>query len=99
MSQLARAPTMHHEHLFQDLFQKLLSHITALCADPVHYGTLTTRLAQAVRPNASQLNIFASDKRETAGLIVDASCLPSLRWAFFCDPRLLPLRAEPYGRQ
>ncbi|PIL29954.1 hypothetical protein GSI_07865 [Ganoderma sinense ZZ0214-1] len=66
-----RAPSTNKEHLFQDLFQKLLPHIAALRTDPIDYDVLTARLAQAVKPNISQLIDLASDKRETAGLIVD----------------------------
>lgn len=77
----ARAPSTNHEHLFQDLFQKLLPHIAALRAEPVDYDIITARLAQAVKPNISQLIDLASDKRETAGLIVDrlVPILPSLQ--------------------
>ena len=77
----SRAPSTNHEHLFQDLFQKLLPHIAALRAEPVDYDILTARLAQAVKPNISQLIDLASDKRETAGLIVDrlVPILPSLQ--------------------
>ncbi|RPD68760.1 hypothetical protein L226DRAFT_540402 [Lentinus tigrinus ALCF2SS1-7] len=77
----SRAPSTNHEHLFQDLFQKLLPHIAALRAEPIDYDILTARLAQAVKPNISQLIDLASDKRETAGLIVDrlVPILPSLQ--------------------
>ncbi|RPD52607.1 hypothetical protein L227DRAFT_620873 [Lentinus tigrinus ALCF2SS1-6] len=71
----SRAPLTNHEHLLQDLFQKLLLHIAALRAEPIDYDILTTRLAHAVEPN----NI-ASDKGETAGLIFDrlVPIIPSL---------------------
>ncbi|EJF58554.1 hypothetical protein DICSQDRAFT_149052 [Dichomitus squalens LYAD-421 SS1] len=77
----SRAPSTNNEHLFQELFQKLLPHIAALRSDPIDYDVLTARLAQAVKPNISQLIDLASDKRETAGLIVDklVPILPSLQ--------------------
>ena len=76
-----RAPSTNKEHLFQELFQKLLPHIAALRTDPIDYDVLTARLAQAVKPNISQLIDLASDKRETAGLIVDRliPILPSMQ--------------------
>ncbi|KAI0735960.1 hypothetical protein C8Q76DRAFT_668735 [Earliella scabrosa] len=77
----SRAPSANHEHLFQELFQKLMPHIAALRPEPVDYDIVTARLAQAVKPNISQLIDLASDKRETAGLIVDrlVPILPSLQ--------------------
>ncbi len=77
----SRAPSTNNEHLFQELFQKLLPHIAALRAEPIDYDILTARLAQAVKPNIAQLIDLASDKRETAGLIVDrlVPILPSLQ--------------------
>ncbi|KAI0638793.1 hypothetical protein C8Q77DRAFT_1183752 [Trametes polyzona] len=76
-----RAPSANRDHLVQDLLQKLLPHIAALRAEPVDYDVLTARLAQAVKPHISQLIDLASDKRETAGLIVDrlVPILPSLQ--------------------
>ncbi|KAI1785421.1 hypothetical protein LXA43DRAFT_899881 [Ganoderma leucocontextum] len=76
-----RAPSTNKEHLFQELFQKLLPHIAALRTDPIDYDVLTARLAQAVRPNILQLIDLTSDKRETAGLIVDRllPMLPSIQ--------------------
>ena len=50
---------------------KLLPHISALRSEPVDYELLTAQLSQAVKPHISQLIDLASDKRETAGLIVD----------------------------
>ncbi|KAI0770961.1 hypothetical protein BD413DRAFT_554018 [Trametes elegans] len=76
-----RAPSANRDIVAQDLLQKLLPHIAALRADPVDYDILTARLAQAVKPHISQLIDLASDKRETAGLIVDrlVPILPSLQ--------------------
>ncbi|OSD05616.1 hypothetical protein PYCCODRAFT_1450275 [Trametes coccinea BRFM310] len=76
-----RAPSANRDHVVQDLLQKLLPHIAALRAEPVDYDVLTARLAQAVKPHISQLIDLASDKRETAGLIVDRllPILPSLQ--------------------
>ncbi|KAI0369968.1 hypothetical protein BV20DRAFT_967326 [Pilatotrama ljubarskyi] len=75
------APSANRDHIVQDLLQKLLPHIAALRAEPVDYDVLTARLAQAVKPHISQLIDLASDKRETAGLIVDrlVPILPSLQ--------------------
>ncbi|TFK76630.1 hypothetical protein BDN72DRAFT_829764 [Pluteus cervinus] len=45
--------------------------LQALRAEPVDYEFLTNQLSQAVKPHITQLIDLASDKRETAGLIVD----------------------------
>ncbi|KAH9919765.1 uncharacterized protein BXZ73DRAFT_80282 [Epithele typhae] len=72
----ASGPGM-QDQLFQELYQKLMPHIAALRQEPIDYDVLTARLSQAVKPNISQLIDLASDKRETAGLIVD-SLVPML---------------------
>lgn len=91
-----RAPSTNKEHLFQELFQKLLPHIAALRMDPIDYDVLTARLAQAVKPNISQLIDLASDKRETAGLIVDRllPILPSMQPEIDLDSVVGRLTAE-----
>ncbi|KAG6849794.1 hypothetical protein H0H93_005044 [Arthromyces matolae] len=43
----------------------------SLRAEPIDYEFLTGELAQAVKPHISQLIDLASDKQETAGLIMD----------------------------
>jgi len=52
--------------------------IDSVHTDPIDYDFLTTQLAQAVKPHISQLIDLASDKRETAGLIVD-KILPAIK--------------------
>ncbi|KAH9855781.1 hypothetical protein C2E23DRAFT_750718 [Lenzites betulinus] len=91
-----RAPSANRDLMAQDLLQKLLPHIAALRAEPVDYDVLTTRLAQAVKPHISQLIDLASDKRETAGLIVDrlVPILPSLQPNINLDAVVGRLTAE-----
>ena len=45
--------------------------ILSATSEPVDCDLLTDRLAQAVRPHITQLIDLASDKRETAGLIIE----------------------------
>jgi hypothetical protein len=63
-----QAPTVDHEALVRELHAVLVPHIVA---EPIDYELLTEQLSQAVKPHISQLIDLASDKRETAGLIVD----------------------------
>ncbi|KAH7926206.1 hypothetical protein BV22DRAFT_1063463 [Leucogyrophana mollusca] len=65
------------EALTTDLMTALTPLLAGLRPDPVDYDYLTHQLSQAVKPNIEQLIDLASDKRETAGLIVD-SILPLL---------------------
>ncbi|KAH8981991.1 hypothetical protein EDB86DRAFT_3106937 [Lactarius hatsudake] len=67
----AMTTTMDHEALVRDLRAGLVPHIAATRAEPIDYDMLTEQLSQAVKPHISQLIDLASDKRETAGLIVD----------------------------
>lgn len=60
-----------HEALVRESHAALLPHIAALRAEPIDYELLTAQLSQAVKPHISQLIDLASDKRETAGLIVE----------------------------
>jgi hypothetical protein len=53
-----------------DVVADLLPHLESLRADPIDYDALTMQLSQAVKPHISQLIDLASDKRETAVLIV-----------------------------
>jgi hypothetical protein len=62
---LPQATTIDHEGLVRDLRAGLVPH------EPIDYDMLTTQLSQAVKPHISQLIDLASDKRETASLIVD----------------------------
>ena len=63
--------SLDHEVLVRELHAALVPHIVALRAEPIDYELLTEQLSQAVKPHISQLIDLASDKRETAGLIVD----------------------------
>ena len=51
--------------------------VHSLRSEPIDYDFLTRELTQAVKPHISQLIDLASDKRETAGMIVD-QLLPAL---------------------
>jgi hypothetical protein len=66
-----QAMTIDHEALVHELRAVLLPHISALRSEPIDYELLTEQLSQAVKPHISQLIDLASDKQETAGLIVD----------------------------
>jgi hypothetical protein len=68
---LPQVTTVDHEALVHELRTVLVPHILALRAEPIDYELLTEQLSQAVKPHISQLIDLASDKRETAGLIVD----------------------------
>ncbi|KAH9992519.1 hypothetical protein BJV74DRAFT_962454 [Russula compacta] len=67
----AQVATVDHEALVRELHAVLVPHIAATRAEPIDYELLTEQLSQAVKPHISQLIDLASDKRETAGLIVD----------------------------
>lgn len=54
-----------------DIVASLVPHFAALRTEPVDYDGLTHKLSQAVKPHITQLIDLASDKRETAGLIVE----------------------------
>ena len=64
----ALEPKLERGQLVNDVVS-MLSPI--LRSEPVDYEYLTAQLAQAVKPHISQLIDLASDKRETASLIVD----------------------------
>ena len=68
---LPHASPFDHEALVRDLRAGLVPHIAATRAEPIDYDVLTEQLSQAVKPHISQLIDLASDKRETASLIVD----------------------------
>jgi chromosome segregation ATPase len=65
------------EALIRELMSVLAPKISALRPETVDYEHLTQQLSQAVKPHISQLIDLASDKRETASLIVN-SILPML---------------------
>jgi hypothetical protein len=73
-------PIIDHAGLLSDLLEALTPALASVRADPVDYEFLTGHLTQAVKPHISQLIDLASDKRETAGLIVDRllPLLPSM---------------------
>jgi hypothetical protein len=58
------------EGLIVDLLAALTPHLAAIRSEPIDYDGLTQQLSQAVKPHIIQLIDLASDKRETAGLIV-----------------------------
>ncbi|TFY80785.1 hypothetical protein EWM64_g3221, partial [Hericium alpestre] len=74
------APAFDREGLLRDLMATLLPHISAMRPEPIDYNGLTDQLTQAVKPHIYQLIDLASDKSETAGLIVDrlVPILPSI---------------------
>lgn len=74
----ARMPSeFQRETLIRELMSVLAPMITTLRPEAVDYEELTFQLSQAVKPHISQLIDLASDKRETASLIVN-SILPLL---------------------
>lgn len=61
-----------------EILNALDPHFAAMRPASIDYDALTSQLSQAVKPNISQLIDLASDKRETAGLILD-QLLPALQ--------------------
>ncbi|THH32620.1 hypothetical protein EUX98_g1584 [Antrodiella citrinella] len=59
------------EAIVLDVVAGLTPHLAAMRSEPIDYEGLTMQLTQAVKPHISQLIDLASDKRETANLIVD----------------------------
>lgn len=77
----SRSPlAVEREALVHEILSRLAPHLAAIRPEPIDYDSLTTQLSQAVKPHISQLIDLASDKRETAGLIVDrlVPILPSI---------------------
>lgn len=66
--------------IVHDILAALGPALSAIRPEPIDYDSLTGQLSQAVKPHISQLIDLASDKRETAGLIVErlVPILPSL---------------------
>ena len=62
----------------KEILSALNSHLASIHPAPIDYDALTSQLSQAVKPNISQLIDLASDKRETAGLILE-QLLPVLQ--------------------
>ena len=64
--------------IVSEVSSALAPQFTAIRPTPIDYDALTSQLSQAVKPNISQLIDLASDKRETAGLILE-QLLPTLQ--------------------
>ena len=64
--------------IVNEILNALNPHLASMRPVPIDYDVLTSQLSQAVKPNISQLIDLASDKRETAGLILD-QLLPALQ--------------------
>ncbi|KAF8519205.1 hypothetical protein JB92DRAFT_2828547 [Gautieria morchelliformis] len=58
------------ELLLGEIFNVLAPRIESLRQQPVDFDVVTVKLAEAVKPHISQLIDLTSDKKETAGLIV-----------------------------
>ncbi|KAG7090699.1 hypothetical protein E1B28_009793 [Marasmius oreades] len=71
------APARDQDTTVNAIVSALNPALHSLRPEVVDYDYLTTKLSQAVKPHISQIIDLASDKRETAGLIVD-SLLPLL---------------------
>lgn len=65
-----RQRVMSQQDLLEQLISTLRPHLEAARAIPIDADALTIQLSQAVKPHISQLIDLASDKRETATLIV-----------------------------
>lgn len=65
------APAREHDAIVDALVSALSPIVTSLRPEIIDYDYLTDRLTQSVKPHISQLIDLASDKRETAGLIVE----------------------------
>ncbi|KAF5356305.1 hypothetical protein D9756_004271 [Leucocoprinus leucothites] len=75
------APARERDALVDKLATALSPMLSSIRNEPLDYEFLTNQLAQAVKPHITQLIDLASDKRETAGLIVEnlLPLLPSMR--------------------
>lgn len=73
--------TSERDAIVDNVVAALTPHLSSLRPEPIDYEGLTMQLTQSVKPHISQLIDLASDKRETAGLIVDRllPILPSLQ--------------------
>ncbi|KAH9949523.1 hypothetical protein B0H21DRAFT_728360 [Amylocystis lapponica] len=72
--------SLERDTIVRDFMNVLMPQLAALRPEPIDYEGLTGQLTQAVKPHISQLIDLASDKRETASLIVDklVPMLPAL---------------------
>uniref|UniRef100_A0A0W0F9R9 Uncharacterized protein n=1 Tax=Moniliophthora roreri TaxID=221103 RepID=A0A0W0F9R9_MONRR len=67
----SNAPSHHQDATVNAIVSHLSPVLSSLQPEVVDYDYLTGKLSQAVKPHISQIIDLASDKRETAGLIVD----------------------------
>ncbi|KAJ7232830.1 hypothetical protein B0H12DRAFT_184779 [Mycena haematopus] len=67
----ATAPARQRDSTVDALMSALAPVLDSLHPEPVDYDYLTEKLAHAVKPHISQLIDLTSDKRETAGLIIE----------------------------
>ncbi|KAK0208016.1 hypothetical protein DFS33DRAFT_403722 [Desarmillaria ectypa] len=65
------APARERDAIVDAIVSALSPVLSTIRPDSVDYDYLSEKLSQAVKPNISQLIDLASDKRETAGLIVN----------------------------
>ncbi|KAG5646905.1 hypothetical protein DXG03_001981 [Asterophora parasitica] len=65
------APARERDTIVDHLVAVLTPVIGSMRPEPIDYEFLTSKLTQAVKPHISQLIDLASDKQETAGLIMD----------------------------
>ncbi|KAJ7630423.1 hypothetical protein FB45DRAFT_1150649 [Roridomyces roridus] len=65
------APARERDSMVDSIMSALAPLLDSIHPEPVDYDYLTDKLTQSVKPHISQLIDLASDKRETAGLIVD----------------------------
>ncbi|KAG6841541.1 hypothetical protein C0991_009906 [Blastosporella zonata] len=65
------APAQERDIIVDNLVTVLTPLMASLRAEPIDYEFLTSELTQAVKPHISQLIDLASDKQETAGLIIE----------------------------
>jgi len=65
------------ESLMHELLNVLVPHLETLRQPTMDFDAITARLAEAVKPHISQLIDLTSDKKETAGLILQR-LLPAL---------------------
>ncbi|KAK7468443.1 hypothetical protein VKT23_002956 [Stygiomarasmius scandens] len=72
------APSREQDQIVDAVVSALTPIFNSITPDTVDYDYLTNKLSQAVKPHITQIIDLASDKRETAGLIVD-KLLPALK--------------------
>ncbi|KAG6919477.1 hypothetical protein DXG01_005736 [Tephrocybe rancida] len=65
------APAQERDVIVDNLVTVLTPLMGSLRSEPIDYEFLTSELTQAVKPHISQLIDLASDKQETAGMIIE----------------------------